>query len=169
MHIHLQWHGPYTKEEAKDLNDDFIDYGVYQIYGAHPVYGSDVLLYIGKASERCFGTRISEHNWTALNQDAESVKVYVGRLCSYSGTPDDDTWRLHIDMAERLLISAHQPARNSSGLNTSFGDNYFEAHILNWGQYKDLLPEVSGARYSSMYYSSESYEPYGESLRESQA
>lgn len=165
MHIHLQWSGPYTAAEAATLDDEYTDYGVYQIYGAHPVYGSDVLLYIGKAAERCFSVRLAEHAWTQNNQDAGRITIYIGRPSSYSETPDDDTWRKHIEMAERLLISAHQPARNSSGLNVFFANQYHDVHILNWGEYRDLLPEVSGARYSDLYASGNSYAPYGESRR----
>jgi len=43
QHIHVQWSGPYKYDEVKALRDEFIDYGVYQVYGTHPVYGSDVL------------------------------------------------------------------------------------------------------------------------------
>jgi len=59
--IHINWDGPYTLEDLPDLRDENIDYGVYQIYGGHPVYGSSVLLYIGKAESQTFGTRIAEY------------------------------------------------------------------------------------------------------------
>lgn len=38
-------------------------------------------------------------------------------------------------------------------------------HVLNWGKYRDLLPEISGARYSDRYAETDGYEPYGESRR----
>jgi len=166
MHIHIQWLGPYSVDAAAELQDPLIDYGVYQVYGAHPVYGLDVLLYIGRATERCFGRRISEHTWTALNRDASRIKIYVGRLSCYGETPSDDDWRSHIDSAERLLIAAHQPANNASGLNGKFTDHYHDMHILNWGNFRSLLPEVSGPRYSNLYETNEGYAAYGESRRE---
>lgn len=48
--VHLQWEGPKTWEEKVKLKSA-IDYGIYQIYGCHPVHGADCLLYIGKASD----------------------------------------------------------------------------------------------------------------------
>ena len=61
--IHVQWDGPFTLEQILELNDDF-DYGVYQVYGSHPIYGSDVLLYIGKASQQTFSVRIKQEQWS---------------------------------------------------------------------------------------------------------
>ena len=36
------------------------DYGLYQIYGQHPAYGENALLYIGKAEDNKFSTRLNE-------------------------------------------------------------------------------------------------------------
>jgi len=44
------------------LKDLLKDRGLYQIYGHHPVYGSNVLLYIGQTYGRTFRERIEEHN-----------------------------------------------------------------------------------------------------------
>jgi hypothetical protein len=159
-HIHVQWLGPLTYAEALQLKDA-TDYGIYQIYGSHPVYGSDVLLYIGKAAQQTFGKRLSQELWNYHNQDSSRVAVYVGRLSGYEGTPADDDWTAEISMVESLLIYSHWPAGNSSGLNVKFGENLHDIHILNWGKYRDLLPEVSGARYSNRYSSVENYTQYG--------
>jgi hypothetical protein len=164
-HIHVNWDGPHSYDEAKKLTDGFVDFGVYQIYGAHPVYGSDVLLYIGKAVQQTFGTRLSQESWNFHNQDSSRVAVYVGRLSGYTETPDDEAWSEQISLVERLLIYAHWPAGNSSGLNVSFGQEFHGIHILNWGKYRDLLPEVSGARYSSRFGHDNGYKQYGESRR----
>lgn len=160
LHIHVQWSGPYTYDVACALRNDNEDFGVYQIYGSHPVYGSDVLLYIGKAERQTFGVRLSQESWNFHNQDSSKLMVYVGRLAGYSGCPDDDDWAREISLVERLLIYSHWPAGNSSGLNVSFGENLYPIHILNWGQYRDLLPEVSGSRYSTQYDSEENYKVY---------
>jgi hypothetical protein len=45
--IHIEWEGPYSLSQLDTLNDLRKDYGLYQIYGHHPIYGSNVLLYIG--------------------------------------------------------------------------------------------------------------------------
>ena len=47
--IEIEWEGPISVNDTiKLINDN--DYGIYQIYGTHPVFGSNTLLYIGKAS-----------------------------------------------------------------------------------------------------------------------
>lgn len=161
MHLHLQWSGPFTYAEAIRLRNEQTDYGVYQIYGAHPIYGADVLIYIGKADRQTFGQRLSQETWGEFNQDASRVKVYVGRLNGYNGTPAEDDWSKQISVVERLLIYAHWPAANSSGLNVKFDGAFHDLHVLNWGTYRDLLPEVSGARYSDLYDSDVGYAPYG--------
>ena len=159
-HIHVQWEGPFSYAEALALRDDVSDYGVYQIYGSHPVYGSDVLIYIGKADSQTFGIRFSQEDWHYTNQDSSRVTVYVGRLSGYNGTPELNKWSMQIAHVERLLIVSHWPAWNSSGLNVQFGKELHHTHILNWGQHRDLLPEVTGARYSDRFDSAENYEAY---------
>lgn len=160
LHIHVQWDGPHTYDDALSLENDNKDYGIYQIYGAHPVYGSDVLLYIGKADLQTFGTRLSQESWNFHNQDSSKLMVYVGRLAGYTDCPNEEDWSNQIALVERLLIYSHWPAGNSSGLNVRFGVDLYPIHILNWGQYRDLLPEVSGSRYSTQYDSEENYKVY---------
>lgn len=157
-HIHLQWEGPFSYDDARKLCDGVHDYGIYQIYGSHPVYGSDVLIYIGKADRQTFGSRLSQHHWQNTNQD--KLTVYVGRLHGYSGTPDPDKWSQQIANVECLLIFAHWPAGNSSGLNVRLRSHFHDIHVLNWGKRRDLLAEVSGARYSDRYYCEDGYEMY---------
>ena len=162
MHIHVQWTGPLSYREALALNDENVDFGVYQIYGAHPVYGKDVLLYIGKADYQTFGKRLSQEVWHEINQDSFRVSVCLGRLSGYTGTPLEEEWSRQISIVERLLIHSHWPAGNSSGLNVRFGSDMHDLHVFNWGDYRSLLPEVSGSRYSDRYDSDERYAAYGE-------
>ena len=70
--IHVQWDGPFSLEQVSELNNEDHDYGVYQVYGSHPIYGSDVLLYIGKASQQTFATRLRQEPWL-YNQDARAA------------------------------------------------------------------------------------------------
>ena len=54
--IYVDWSGPYTYEDVVNYNENKIetkkfavkptDFGLYQIYGAHPIYGDNVLIYI---------------------------------------------------------------------------------------------------------------------------
>lgn len=88
--IQIDWDGPYKLNELDTLQNDEIDYGIYQLYGKHLTYGSDVLLYIGKADQQTFGRRISQESWDYIN-DYKNIKVYIGRLHG-SQSPNYDEW-----------------------------------------------------------------------------
>ena len=149
--IHLDWSGPHSYAEVIASFNGPTDFGVYQVYGAHHVYGSDVLLYIGKTEEQEFAVRFGQHAWCPSNHDSQQLQIYVGRLFG-EPTPDSTKWNDYIDLAERLLIQAHQPALNSQLELVSGRDlDLQHVHVLNWSQYRDLLPEVSGARWSSRF------------------
>ena len=148
--IHIDWDGPYSFSKLDELKNDKIDYGIYQIYGGHPVYGSNKLLYIGKADTQTFGVRISQERWY-WNNDAESVQIYVGRLAGEK-TPNLEIWSKQISLAEKLLIFAHAPAYNSQNINSIRNEKeLYNLHILNWANHRDLMPEISGARWTSKY------------------
>lgn len=148
--IHIDWEGPFSYEDAiKDLKDEKKDYGVYQIYGGHPLYGSGVLLYIGKAEQQTFSKRLSQEWWGESNRDSGNVEVYVGRI-SGMDKPKCQQWDEMIDLAEKLLIFSHHPASNSSCLN-SLPEDVKQVHIFNWGQFRDLMAEVSGMRWTSFF------------------
>src|SRR5258708_19938364 len=67
--IHIEWEGPYSLNQLDTLKDSRKDHGLYQIYGHHPVYGPNVLLYIGQTYGRTFGERIDEHNFGGGSQE----------------------------------------------------------------------------------------------------
>jgi hypothetical protein len=156
-YIHIAWDGPYLISQLSHLQDDTKDYGVYQIYGGHPIYGSDVLLYIGKADQQTFGTRIGQENWI-WNLDSGRVQIYVGRLSGHR-TPDLEGWSAEIAKAEKLLIYSHVPACNSQFINLREDNDLEDVHVMNWGNHRDLMPEASGRRWTRKYYS-ELYEEY---------
>ncbi|CAM3996887.1 hypothetical protein [Mesobacillus zeae] len=145
--IQIDWEGPFKQEELPSLRNEETDYGIYQIYGKHPVYGKDVLLYIGKADSQTVGKRISQENWLDTN-DSNNLKIYVGRLHG-AATPSMEQWSKQIDLAERLLIYVHKPAYNARSLSTLPDSEIKDIHILNWGNHRDLLPELSGLRWTS--------------------
>src|SRR4029077_1652255 len=107
----IDWSGPHGLNEIAALSGP-TDYGVYQVYGAHHVYGGDVLLYIGLVEQQTFAARFSQHGWFPANHDAGRLHVYIGRLFGFV-TPDDSPWCSDIRLAELLLIHAHKPAENS--------------------------------------------------------
>lgn len=49
------------------------------------------------------------------------------------------------------MIYTHKPAYNSKALNlnSTIDEELKNIHILNWGDHSDLLPEVSGLRWTS--------------------
>ncbi|WP_078543530.1 hypothetical protein [Litchfieldia alkalitelluris] len=148
--IEIEWKGPYLLSEIAQIKDSEIDYGLYQIYGRHPVYGSNVLLYIGKADRQTIGKRVSQEAWDDTN-DSSSIKIYVGRLIG-SNTPEEIVWSEEIDLAERMLINVHKPAYNSKSIARLPDAELQNVHILNWGDHCSLLPEVSGFRWTSKLY-----------------
>jgi hypothetical protein len=145
--IQIQWEGPFNLIDLPSLTNGEFDYGIYQIYGKHPVYGKDVLLYIGKADYQTLGKRISQENWLNTN-DASNNKIYVGRLHG-TITPPEELWSKEIDLAERFLIYVHKPAYNARSISSLPDFEIQDIHILNWGSHRDLLPEISGLRYST--------------------
>ena len=125
-------------DQAKQLNSNE-DYGLYQFYGDHPVYGQNVLLYIGKAVKQTFSSRLSQHNWPLWIPS--TFQIYVGRICTERKLDDRD-WEYLIDLAEKIQIYSHGPAFNTSNLN-KINSERPDARVMNWGMRKSLLPEVS--------------------------
>ena len=158
--IHLLWKGPHTFEDVLQMDGD-TDFGIYQVYGPHPVSGTDSLLYIGQANDQTFGARFTNpdrQEWSpkhALWEDNTALlRFFVGRVHPTRrqrdrGTIDDELWGTYIDIAERLLICTHAPhwnAQSISGISYEQTDVYDDCHVLNWGTRASLLPEVSGVR-----------------------
>jgi hypothetical protein len=109
--IHIVWSDPLPYEKAPDFVCDISDFGIYQIYGTHPIYGKDVLLYIGRAMGGSFGWEIPRKESKLINPKVEGVRVHLGRLAG-AATPPNDDWNRQIELAERLLIFAHKPPLN---------------------------------------------------------
>ncbi|WML58648.1 hypothetical protein [Neobacillus sp. PS2-9] len=161
--IQIDWEGPFTLDELHLLTNNSHDYGIYQIYGKHLVYGKDVLLYIGKADQQTIGKRVSQENWWNTN-DSNHLKIYAGRLAG-EHTPAEAIWSKEIDLAEKLLIHVHKPAYNSKSLSLIRDAELQDIHILNWGDHRDLLPEISGLRWTSKL-DTMTYEIYSYTINE---
>lgn len=149
MDIHIFWEGPFTIEEISDLNNDDSDYGVYQVYGNHPLYGNSVLLYIGQANSQVFSKRLKQENWLYEN-DPYNTQFYVGRLAGHKFVSEEE-WGKKIDQAEKLLIFSHLPCYNTSNTKSIPEEHVLSNHIYSWGSYRSLFPEVSGKRYTSNF------------------
>jgi hypothetical protein len=119
---------------------------LYSIEGSHPVYGRDVLLYIGK-TDGGIGNRLSYHEeW--VDDELDPVRV---RIASIGEFTDWDEWEKlpHypkanpeiVSKVEALLIFAHQPAYNTMGKISLRQRNGIR--IFNTGKCGFLLPELS--------------------------
>lgn len=141
--IEIMWEGPYTDEQVLTLKGN-TDWGVYQVYGNHRVYGRGVLLYIGKAVEDAqkFGVRIPQHNdW--FGWKGAELSYYVGRFGA-EAQADYQGWIDEINYSEAMLIDYCQPAWNSSGLNnTKRTALYPNAIIYNHGMRRDLPEKLA--------------------------
>jgi hypothetical protein len=159
--IFIDWDGPYTFDELDELQEPRTDYGLYLVYGAHPLYGGDVLLYIGQSGERTFGDKLGEERgyWEA-EEDFQPLNLYVGRLMG-PVTPTGETWGGELDLALRLLVYAHVPVFNGREVAASPDDDLKGVHVVNWGNFLDLAPEVSGSRYIYKYPDTPEYTYYG--------
>lgn len=113
----------------------------YSIYGNHPVYGPDVLLYIGetKANElnstRDISRRIKEHLSDRFWHHTDlSVSI---------GIPTRNLESNEILDLESILIAAHMPAMNRQGIDgaRASAKKYL---VQNTGFTRSLMPECSG-------------------------
>ena len=138
--ICVKWEGPLGTQAALNLLDEQRDYGLYQIYGAHPVYGPHVLLYVGKAREQAFGIRL-EQELDDLFSDTEVSSVYVGRIAG-ERTLNLDRWRQEIDQAEQLLIYSHIPAYNSQSITSLDYERLKAVRVISLGNRGSLAGDV---------------------------
>ena len=136
--VRIKWDGAYAMDRTKELLSEE-DYGIYQIYGRHVVFGKDSLLYVGKAVKQSFGERIKDHEyWLG---DVSGLEIYVGRIYA-KDYKDNADWEDLVCQCESLLIYWHSPPYNSQHINTSKAK---DIRIHNHGEIVSLLYEVSTA------------------------
>lgn len=149
--INIWWEGSFS---ISDILEDKIDpsiyentsdkIGLYQIYGTHPLYGNDKLLYIGRTQNKNgFKSRL-KNRWVVENgQDNENVKIYLGTIFSYNEDIKNKE-NSFIEKAEVLLINALKPAFNSSNIQSVdiklIEQNYI---VYNHNNYRDIYPILS--------------------------
>ena len=154
--IEIKWHGPYSQTDFHTLNDEN-HYGLYQLYGTHEIYGSETLLYLGKARDRAFSTRFSEHEKDWFDWQSSVVSMYVGQL---GGTeqPGNEEWSNQIDEAEKLLIHFCTPPYNSQHIQ----DYKYQEDILvlNYGKKKMLPYAVTSVMLNSPYWNQKLWSTY---------
>jgi len=139
--IELEWSGPFSinwdkNEKFYTLSDIPAQLqntaGIYQVYGRHPVYGANVLLYIGK-TEQSFGDRLMEHfkNRFWFHSDL-SVRLTTNSIDS-----------VNIENVESILIAAHKPALNRDHIDTA-KDSAKGILVRNLEFFGSLQSECSG-------------------------
>ena len=143
--IYVEWCGPYSYNQIIENEESNwpvkpSDSGLYQIYGFHPVYGSNVLNYIGK-TEKPFFERLKGRSIIIDNQDSNKVEIYLGRIF-YDDTEHHNELSHDISRAESLLIHYHTPALNSSNINSlKYADENIS--IINIGDFRALNKQIS--------------------------
>lgn len=153
--IHINWEKyDYSEKTIKKLCKGEHK-GIYQVYGAHPVYGLNTLLYIGKARDNNFATRLSERT-EFYESIIRPTELRIGMLYKIDDMKSSE-WPNLIDISEKMLIKAHAPAYNSQeikGLYWKEGDKIVDNFYLikNWGDYGLLLPEISSFNVSYRYW-----------------
>ena len=127
--IRLEWEGPLSVDDV--INNIGEDYGLYQIYGKHIIFGEDSPLYIGK-TDTSFSKRIKAErdDWIWYDEKEGAVYIYVAR----------DVPRSVLADAEALLIYWHSPPYNSANIY-----DYTRAplQIENDGEHHSLVKHLS--------------------------
>ena len=126
--IKISWEGPFNIEDilsgkidSNKYETKVNDIGLYQIYGTHPIYGDNVLVYIGRTKNKNgFKSRLKNRWVVEDGSDSDNVQIYLGTIFSDSEKLDKDEIIKDklIDKAEVLLINALKPAFNSSNIQS---------------------------------------------------
>ena len=66
---------------------------------------------------------------------------YVGRLKYPDGqAPNNQEWRNHVCLAEKILIHAHAPGHNSDYIRDINDPNVNNVCVMNTGAHRSLMP-----------------------------
>ncbi len=103
--------------------------------------GAGSLVYIGKAQEQTFATRINQH-WEGWLKWENDVIVRLGRLAAadYRANDNWQEWGQLLSDSEKLSVFWHTPPYNSHYITGYYGR---ELQIQNWGNRGSLLSEYS--------------------------
>jgi hypothetical protein len=150
--IHLLWREHQWSDDIYKKFNSSEDYGIYQIYGDHPVYGENLLLYIGKAQDQTYSMRLTQHfngGFITESHIPKFTRLHLSYFCKTDGV-NNDNWGEYIGLVEKILINAHFPAYNSQEIKGVMDKEQFkkELLIMNWEERGKLLPELSSLRYS---------------------
>jgi hypothetical protein len=145
----VHWEGPHNFEElsSKSFDENLV---LYAIYGTHPIYGRNVLLYIG-TTDSLISTRLSQHAWW-VEGEPDPCGVYMASIGGFTNwqaweeIPKYKRMRSEITKkVEALLIYAHQPVYNQRSKRSAMASKGMR--IFNTGHRGTLLGEVSALYY----------------------
>jgi hypothetical protein len=157
--IKIWWEGPFGIDEILEGKIDtkyentVSSIGLYQIYGHHPLYGNDVLLYIGRTKNKNgFKSRLKNRLEIEGGNDAENIRIYLGCIFSDEVKINIQEEMKKIEKAEVLLINSLKPALNSANVK-GVGNQYSKDKfiVFNEGNYRDLYPIVSSEYFWGKY------------------
>lgn len=157
--IKIFWEGPFKIDDilegniGKPYDVRATDVGLYQIYGMHPLYGNDVLVYIGRTKNKNgFKSRLKDR-WVVNNgSDTENVQIYLGTIFSDGIKHSNKEINKIIDKSEVLLINAMKPAYNSSNIQSA-NDNFIKENFIlhNEGDYRNIYPVLDSKYFWQPY------------------
>ena len=139
------WDGPFEwREGLKHCRNLHV---LHQLYGYHPLYGSDVLLYIG-SSHRDIKRRLRTHEKEWVNEEWGDMRIRLGSIREFKTWKVQETkkgWakpsKAVIEAIEALLIYSNQPAYNDR--NKSDAEVAQGIRIFNTGRLGSISPEIS--------------------------
>ena len=152
--INIHWEGPFEWKEAlkKGRKKGYV---FFQICGTHPVYGSDLPLYIGKTNNFAI-VKLDELTGLTLHEEYDRVKVRLGSVGNWF---DWDHWwnkaetpypapkgelKKKLEHIKKLLVIANHPLYNTKYKNEETIGIPHDMRIFNTGQMGRILPEISG-------------------------
>lgn len=146
----VYWEGPFTEKQfKKQLKRKKAPnaWVLYAMVSDHPLYGKDVITYIGKAVLQPIETRIEQHKWWAK-------KIYVASVYKFDNwQKSNDDWGYsesligednnpEISKIEELLIYSMAPSGNQRNKNTAKDSETIR--IFNTGEHANIAGEISG-------------------------
>ena len=144
--IHIDWVGPHLLGNLTDLMNRKLTMESIKYMESIPF--TEVMYCLYRQSRFSNNRKKNLSRELVEYERRQYAMIYAGRLAGEQ-TPSEGDWSVEIDLAEKLLIYVHKPAYNSKNLSNLPDSDLQDVHILNWGSYRDLLPELSGLRWTS--------------------
>lgn len=96
----VHWQGPYSYEEFEELEHD-PNLVLYSIYSTHPLYGRNVLVYIGKTLQGA-KTRMSQHAWWVKNE-SNPVIIYAASIGEFANWEKWETIEEYPPLSDSII------------------------------------------------------------------